>query len=120
MAAIRADFPILSRRVRGNHPLIYLDSAATSQKSLRVLDAEREFYAEHNAVAHRGTHLLAEEATDAYEGARARVDAFIGADSSKIIFTKSATEAINLLTYAISNATIVDSGAACFRPRPRC
>ena len=97
--AIRADFPILGRRVRGTQPLIYLDSGATSQKPLRVLDAEREFYVEHNAAVHRGTHLLAEEATDAYEGARARVAAFIGADASEIVFTRSATEAINLLTY---------------------
>jgi cysteine desulfurase/selenocysteine lyase len=116
--ASRAEFPILGRRVRGTQPLIYLDSGATSQKPLRVLDAEREFYTEHNAAVHRGTHLLAEEATDAYEGARARVAAFLGADPSEIIFTRSATEAINLLTYSISNATALDSGAESFRLGP--
>jgi cysteine desulfurase/selenocysteine lyase len=101
--AIRADFPILARRVRGGRPLVYLDSGATSQKPRQVLDAERDFYARHNAAVHRGTHLLAEEATDAYEHARGRVAAFIGADPSEVVFTKSATEAINLLTYAIGN-----------------
>jgi len=75
-----------------------------------VLDAEREFYVEHNAAVHRGTHLLAEEATDAYEGARARVAAFIGADASEIVFTRSTTEAINLLTYSIGNASTDGSG----------
>ncbi|GAA3348290.1 cysteine desulfurase [Amorphoplanes nipponensis] len=118
VAAIRADFPILSRRVRGDRPLIYLDSAATSQKPLRVLDAEREFYLEHNAAAHRGTHLLAEEATDAYEGARERVAAFLGATPAEIVFTRNATEAINLLTYAISNATLAGSAAGRLRLGP--
>jgi len=79
VAAIRADFPILSRTVRGGRPLVYLDSGATSQKPVQVLDAERAFYQQHNSAAHRGAHLLGEEATDAYESARARVAAFIGA-----------------------------------------
>ena len=75
--AIRADFPILGRAVRGGNPLIYLDSGATSHKPRQVLDAERDFYTTHNAAAHRGAHLLGEEATDAYEGARARIAAFL-------------------------------------------
>lgn len=101
---IRADFPILSRTVRGGRPLIYLDSGATSQKPCQVLDAEREFYERHNAAVHRGTHLLGEEATDAYEGARSTVAAFVGADPDEIVFTKNATESINLVAYAMSNA----------------
>ena len=77
--AVRADFPALARTVRNDKPLIYLDSGATSQKPVQVLDAERSFYERHNAAAHRGTHLLGEEATDLYEGARAKVAAFLGA-----------------------------------------
>ncbi len=117
VAAIRADFPILARTARGK-PLVYLDSGATSQKPLRVLDAEREFYTRHNAAAHRGAHLLGEEATDAYEGARARVAAFIGADPGEIVFTKSATEAINLVAYAMSNAATAGPAAEAFRVGP--
>jgi len=104
VAAIRADFPILGRSVRGGNPLIYLDSGATSQKPVAVLDAERAYNVASNAAAHRGAHLLGEEATDALEGARARVAAFIGADPSEIIFTRNATEAANLIAYSISNA----------------
>jgi cysteine desulfurase / selenocysteine lyase len=100
--AIRADFPILSRTVRNGKPLVYLDSGATSQKPRQVLDAEREFYEVRNAAAHRGTHLLGEEATEVYEGARQRVAAFLGAGSSEIVFTKNATEAINLVAYAMT------------------
>jgi cysteine desulfurase/selenocysteine lyase len=102
--AIRADFPILSRTVRNDRPLVYLDSGATSQKPVQVLDAERAFYTEHNSAAHRGAHLLGEEATDAYENARITVAAFIGAGPGEIVFTKNATEAINLVAYAMSNA----------------
>ena len=76
---VRKDFPILARTVRNGKPLVYLDSGATSQKPAAVLDAERAYYERHNAAAHRGTHLLGEEATDVYEGARAKVAAFIGA-----------------------------------------
>ncbi len=104
VAAIRADFPILSRTVRGGNPLIYLDSGATSQKPVQVLDAEREFTLNHNAAAHRGAHLLGEEATDALEGSRARIATFIGADPGEVVFTRNATEAANLLAYSISNA----------------
>ena len=102
--AIRADFPVLARTVRNDKPLIYLDSGATSQKPVQVLDAEREFYERHNSAAHRGTHLLGEEATDVYETARAKVAAFIGADPGEVVFTKNATEAVNLVAYAMSNA----------------
>jgi cysteine desulfurase / selenocysteine lyase len=107
--AIRADFPALARTVRNDKPLIYLDSGATSQKPRQVLDAERSFYELHNGAAHRGTHLLGEEATDVYEGARSKVAAFIGAEPDEVVFTKNATEAINLVAYAMSNASV--SGA---------
>jgi cysteine desulfurase/selenocysteine lyase len=116
--AIRADFPILGRAVRGGNPLIYLDSGATSQKPRQVLDAERDFYTMHNSAAHRGAHLLGEEATDAYEGARVRVADFIGADPGEIIFTKSATESLNLVAYAMSNAATAGPEAARFRVGP--
>jgi cysteine desulfurase / selenocysteine lyase len=99
--AIRADFPALARTVRNGNPLVYLDSGATSQKPVQVLDAERSFYEQHNGAAHRGTHLLGEEATDVYEGARAKVAAFIGADADEVVFTKNATEAINLVAYTM-------------------
>jgi cysteine desulfurase/selenocysteine lyase len=103
-AAIRGDFPILSRTVRGGKPLVYLDSGATSHKPRQVLDAERAFYEQHNAAVHRGAHQLAEEATDAFESARERVAAFIGAQAREVVFTKNATEALNLVAYALSNA----------------
>ena len=102
---IRADFPILSRTVRDSRPLVYLDSAATSQRPRQVLDAERAFLEQHNAAVHRGAHQLAEEATDAYESARARIAAFVGADPGEVVFTKNATEGINLVAYALSNCT---------------
>jgi cysteine desulfurase/selenocysteine lyase len=114
---IRKDFPILSRTVRNGAPLVYLDSGATSQKPRQVLDAVRDAYELHNAAAHRGTHLLGEEATDLYEGARAKVAAFIGADASEVVFTKNATEAINLVAYAMSNATAL-GGPDRFRVLP--
>jgi len=115
--AIRADFPALARIVRNGNPLVYLDSGATSQKPVQVLDAERSFYELHNSAAHRGTHLLGEEATDVYEGARAKVAAFIGADVGEVVFTKNATEAINLVAYAMSNATVT-AGSERFRILP--
>ena len=102
---IKSEFPIFHRLVRGENKLIYLDSAATSQKPLSVLDAERDFYTKHNAAAHRGAHQLAEEATELFEGARAKVATFLNASSeNEIIFTKSATESINLVAYSIGNA----------------
>ncbi|HEV2932865.1 MAG TPA: cysteine desulfurase [Streptosporangiaceae bacterium] len=115
--AIRADFPILARTVRNGNPLIYLDSGATSQKPVQVLDAERSFYELHNSAAHRGTHLLGEEATDAYEGARVKVAAFLGVQPGEVVFTKNATEAINLVAYAMSNATVT-AGSERFRVLP--
>ncbi|MSY09195.1 MAG: SufS family cysteine desulfurase [Actinobacteria bacterium] len=101
---IRKDFPIFERTVRDGKKLIYLDSGATSQKPFAVIDAEVNFYKFHNAAVHRGAHQLAEEATDAYEGARGLVAGFIGASVDEVIFTKSATESINLLAYAMGNA----------------
>jgi len=106
VAAIRADFPILGRTVRDGRRLVYLDSGATSQKPVQVLDAERNFYEQHNAAVHRGAHQLAEEATDAYESARANISRFVGAQPNDIVFTKNATEAINLVTYTFLNATL--------------
>jgi cysteine desulfurase/selenocysteine lyase len=102
--AIRRDFPIFNRTVRDGKRLVYLDSGATSQKPQVVIDAEVDFYRLHNAAVHRGAHQLAEEATDIYEGARATVASFIGADENEIIFTKSATESLNLVAYAMGNA----------------
>jgi cysteine desulfurase/selenocysteine lyase len=103
---VRADFPILTRTVREGRPLVYLDSGATSQRPRQVLDAERAFLEQHNAAVHRGAHQLAEEATDAYESARARIAAFIGAGPGEVVFTKNATEGINLVAYAMSNSSI--------------
>jgi len=101
VAKIREDFPIFNREIRRGQRLVYLDSGATSQKPRMVLDAERAFYENHNAAAHRGAHQLAEEATSAYESARESVANFIGAYSNEIVFTKSATESLNLLAYTI-------------------
>ncbi len=106
VAAIRADFPILGRTVRDGRRLVYLDSGATSQKPFQVLDAERDFYEKHNAAVHRGAHQIAEEATDAYEAARANIAHFVGAQANDIVFTKNATEAINLVSYTFLNATL--------------
>ena len=89
--AIAKDFPILDRTIRDGKRLVYLDSGATSQKPNVVIDAESNFYRLHNAAVHRGAHQLAEEATDAFEGARAIVADFLSAGSSEIIFTKSIT-----------------------------
>jgi cysteine desulfurase/selenocysteine lyase len=100
---LRADFPILARTVRDGKRLVYLDSGATSQRPVQVLDAERDFLTTHNAAVHRGAHQLAEEATDAYEDARAAIAEFVGATSETIVFTKNATEAINLVAYTLSD-----------------
>ena len=102
---VREDFPILDRAVRGGGRLVYLDSAATTQKPLAVLDAERDYYLTSNAAVHRGAHQLAEEATEAFEGARARIAAFVGAQADDLVFTRNATESLNLMAYAFSNAT---------------
>ena len=106
VVAIRRDFPILGRTVREGKSLVYLDSGATSQKPNQVIDAEANFYKWHNAAAHRGAHQLAEEATEAFEGARKSVAEFLSAQADEIIFTKSATESLNLLAYAIGNAAL--------------
>jgi cysteine desulfurase/selenocysteine lyase len=105
VGAVRADFPILDRTVRGGRPLVYLDSANTSQKPRQVIDALDEFYRRHNANIHRATHELGEEATEAYEGARIKVAQFIGTtDETEVVFTKNVSEAINLVAYSLGNA----------------
>jgi cysteine desulfurase/selenocysteine lyase len=106
VAKIRKDFPILERTVRDGQPLIYLDSANTSQKPRQVLDTLADFYERHNANIHRATHQLGEEATQAYEGARATVAGFIGAaEPAEVVFTKNVSEAINLVAYSMGNAS---------------
>ena len=104
VAKIRKDFPIFTRTIRDGKNLVYLDSGATSQKPQVVIDAEVDFYAKHNAAAHRGAHQLAEEATEMFEASRQTVADFLGAKSEEIVFTKSATESLNLLAYSFSNA----------------
>jgi cysteine desulfurase/selenocysteine lyase len=102
VSVIRKDFPILEREVRPGVPLVYLDSAATSQKPLRVLDAVRDYNERHNANVHRGIHTLAEEATALYEGARVKVAAFVGAtDPREVVFAKNSTEALNLMAHVL-------------------
>jgi cysteine desulfurase/selenocysteine lyase len=103
VATIKRDFPIFNREIRDGQRLIYLDSGATSQKPNSVIDAESNFYRFSNAAVHRGAHQLAEEATDNYEGARSIVAEFLGARSDQIVFTKSATESINLVAYALTS-----------------
>lgn len=101
---IRKDFPIFERTIRDAKKLVYLDSGATSQKPLSVIEAESNFYKFTNAAVHRGAHQLAEEATDAYEGARLKVASFLGAKEEEIVFTKNATESLNLVAYSMGNA----------------
>ncbi len=115
LAAVRADFPLLGRTVRSGRPLVYLDTAATSQKPECVIDAEQDFYVSRNAAVHRGAHALAEEATQAYEDARAAVANFVGADTDEIVWTKNATEGLNLVAYALSNASAGRGGEAASR-----
>ena len=103
LSKYQSDFPILSRKVRGGNRFIYLDSGATSQKPESVITAEADFYRTKNAAVHRGAHLVAEEASDAYEGARANLAKFIGAQTDEVIFTKSATESLNFLAYSFGN-----------------
>src|SRR5437016_9023187 len=104
--AVRADFPILGRRINGK-PLVYLDSAATSQKPAAVIDVMDDYYRRYNANPHRGVYTISEEATAAYEGARQRVARFINAGSPKeVIFTRNTTEAINLVRYSWGRANI--------------
>lgn len=105
-ARVRADFPILHQQIH-DKPLVYLDNAATSQKPIAVLDALRHYYEHDNANVHRGVHTLSSRATDAYEGARDKVAAFVNAASrQEIVYTRNATEAINLIAYAWGNANL--------------
>lgn len=103
VTAIRKQFPILERTVRGDKPLVYLDSGATSQRPLPVWKAEEEFVLGTNAPVHRGSYQLAEEADDAYESARQAIAAFVGAERDEIAFTKNATEALNEVAYTLSD-----------------
>lgn len=103
LSSCKKDFPIFERKVRGGNSLIYLDSGATSQKPNSVIEAESNFYRTVNAAVHRGAHLLAEEASETYESAREKVAAFIGAISNEVIFTKSATESLNIIAYSFGN-----------------
>jgi cysteine desulfurase/selenocysteine lyase len=100
---VRADFPILKRVMRGGNQLAYLDSGATSQRPVQVLDAERDFLITSNGGVHRGAHQLMEEATDAYEQGRADIATFVGAEADELVFTKNATEAINLVSYVLGD-----------------
>lgn len=104
LSSCKKDFPIFERKVRGGNSLIYLDSGATSQKPNSVIEAESNFYRTVNAAVHRGAHLLAEEASEAYESAREKIAAFIGAISNEVIFTKSATESLNIIAYSFGNS----------------
>jgi cysteine desulfurase/selenocysteine lyase len=117
-AAVRAEVPVLARTMREGRRLVYLDSAATSQKPWPVLDAERSYYEHSNAAVHRGAHQLAEEATAAYEGARARVASFVGGHHGEVVFTRNATEAINLVTYSLGNASLDPDAAPRLRLGP--
>ena len=103
LSGYKKDFPIFERKVRGGISLVYLDSGATSQKPNSVIEAESNFYRTINAAVHRGAHLLAEEASESYEAARSNVAKFIGARDNEIVFTKSATESLNLIAYALGN-----------------
>ncbi|MCY7289387.1 MAG: SufS family cysteine desulfurase [Cryobacterium sp.] len=111
---IRNDFPILDQLVNG-HPLNYLDSGATSQNPLSVMEAEQEFYEQRNAAVHRGAHTLAFGATETFEAARAAVAAFVGAQTDEIVWTSNATEGINLVAYSFSNASLGLGGPAARR-----
>ena len=115
LAAVRADFPLLSRTLRDGRPLVYLDSGATSQKPEVVLDAEQDFYTQRNAAVHRGAHQLAEEATEAFEHARERVASFVGVAADEVVWTSNATAGLNLVAYAMSNASLGRGGAAARR-----
>jgi cysteine desulfurase/selenocysteine lyase len=113
VAALRADFPVLERRVGDGAKLVYLDSGATSQRPTAVLDAERRFAERSYAAVHRGAHTLAEEATDAYEGAREAVAAFVGMPADGLVWTRNATEGLNVLAYALTDP---EDGELALRP----
>jgi len=114
VARIREDFPALAEIVNGE-PLSYLDSGATTQRPRQVLDAERDFLLHSNAAVHRGAHTLAGLATEAFEDARATVAAFVGASAEEIVWTSGATDALNLVAYAIGNASHGRGGPAARR-----
>ncbi|AZN29171.1 SufS family cysteine desulfurase [Flaviflexus salsibiostraticola] len=107
-----SDFPILARPGRDGTRLVYLDSAATSQRPVQVLDAERQFLVTANGAVKRGSHLLAEEATEAYENARATVASFVGAATDDVVWTKNSTEGLNLVAYSLSNIAAGRGGEA--------
>lgn len=115
LAQIRTDFPIFARVGRGGRQIAYFDSAATSHKPQFVIDAETGFYSSSNAAVHRGTHLLGDEATSLFEDARVSVADFVGAEPDEIVWTKNATEAINLVAYAMGNASLGMGSAAAKR-----
>lgn len=108
--ALREDFPILGRTLDSGARLVYLDSGATTQKPLQVLDSERDFYLTRNAAVHRGAHQLAVEATEAYEEARRTIARFVGAAEDEVVFVKNTTEGINLVAYALGNARRIGPG----------
>lgn len=108
---LREDFPLLTQTLVGGHPLVYLDTGATSQVPLQVADAERDFTLRHRAAVHRGAHTLAVEATDHFEAARETIAGFVGADVREIVWTSNATEGLNLIGYALSNATAGSNGS---------
>lgn len=105
VARIKADFEILDHQVNGVD-VVYLDSGATSQKPRCVYEAEQHYYENANAAVHRGAHSLAVEATEIYEGAREKVAKFIGARTNELVWTANATEALNLISYSMSNASL--------------
>ena len=111
---IRNDFPILDQEVNGK-PLVYLDSGATSQNPLSVMEAEQEYYEQRNSAVHRGAHTLAVEATDAFEDAREVVAAFIGAQSNELVWIQNATAGLNLIAYAFGNASVGEVSEAAKR-----
>jgi len=106
LTAIRGDFPILSRRGRGGKKIAYFDSSATAQKPLCVIEAEADFYQMHNGAVNRGTHVLGDEATEAFELARSQVARFVGARPDEIVWTKNATEALNLVARSFGGANV--------------
>lgn len=116
MLRIRNDFPVLHQLVNG-HPLNYLDSGATSQNPISVMEAEQEYYEQRNAAVHRGAHTLAFAATEVFEAARATVAAFVGARENEIVWTSNATEGVNLVSYSFTNASLGLGGAAAARFR---
>ncbi|MDQ1287151.1 MAG: cysteine desulfurase / selenocysteine lyase [Actinomycetota bacterium] len=117
LAVLRARFPVL-RRTIGDHPLAYLDSAATAQRPVDVLDAERDYLERSNAAVHRGAHTLAEEATEAYEQARVAVAGFVGRADDELVWTRNATEGLNLVAFALSQYGTggADAGDLTLRP----